>query len=197
MRRREFITLAGGAVTAWPLAAHAQQSKMPTIGFLSGRSLASDFHLAAAFRQGLKEIGHVEGQNLTIEFSRIPTGNICPARRTPGRRPIPISPKSANGRTAPTSSSSRTCNGPTTTRIPIATRIRNPAATQATRSTSFKVEPAQGSPHPEDRWYAWIKDEWKPVPPDKIVPDYAPDGQAYLFMLSDMIVCFVRPKGGL
>jgi ABC-type uncharacterized transport system substrate-binding protein len=68
MRRREFITLAGGAVTAWPLAAHAQQSKMPTIGFLSGRSLASDFHLAAAFRQGLKEIGHVEGQNLTIEF---------------------------------------------------------------------------------------------------------------------------------
>jgi hypothetical protein len=132
--RREFITLAGGAVTAWPLAAHAQQSKMPTIGFLSGRSLASDFHLAAAFRQGLKEIGHVEGQNLTIEFSRIPTGNICPARRTPGRRPIPISPKSANGRTAPTSSSSRTCNGPTTTRIPIATRIRNPAATQATRS---------------------------------------------------------------
>ena len=68
MRRREFITLLGGATVAWPIAAHAQQSKMPTIGFLSGRSLASDFHLVAAFRQGLKEIGHIEGQNLTIEF---------------------------------------------------------------------------------------------------------------------------------
>jgi hypothetical protein len=66
-----------------------------------------------------------------------------------------------------------------------------------TVKTRFKVEPAQGSAHPEDRWYAWIKDEWKPVPPDRIIPDYAPDGQAYLFMLSDVIVCFVRPKGGL
>jgi putative ABC transport system substrate-binding protein len=68
MRRRDFITGIAGSVAVWPLAAHAQQSKMPTIGFLSGRSLASDFHLVAAFRQGLKEIGYVEGQNLTIEF---------------------------------------------------------------------------------------------------------------------------------
>ena len=62
------------------------------------------------------------------------------------------------------------------------------------------VEPA-GTPelgdYPEDRWYAWLNNKWVMVPPDKIVPDYAPDGQAYLFMLANTIVCFVRPKGGL
>src|SRR5215468_4328330 len=67
MRRREFLGVVGGAV-AWPLGARAQQTKVPTIGFLSGRSLASDSHLVAAFRQGLKETGYVEGQNVTIEF---------------------------------------------------------------------------------------------------------------------------------
>jgi hypothetical protein len=66
-----------------------------------------------------------------------------------------------------------------------------------TVKTKFRVEPAQDSVHLEDRWYAWLKDKWVPVPPDKIIPDYAPDGQAYLFMLSDVIVCSVRPKGGL
>jgi len=65
-----------------------------------------------------------------------------------------------------------------------------------TVKTKFKVEPGDER-YPEDRWYAWIKDAWVPVPPDKIVTDYAPDGQAYLFMLADTIQCFVRPKGGL
>ena len=65
-----------------------------------------------------------------------------------------------------------------------------------TVKTKFKVEPADGL-HLEDRWYALIKEQWKLVPPDKIVPDYAPDGQAYLFMSADLILCFVRPKGGL
>src|SRR5262245_56118790 len=67
MKRREFMRLLGGAA-AWPIGARAQQPKIPTIGFLSGRSLASDSHLVAAFRQGLKETGHIEGQNVAIEF---------------------------------------------------------------------------------------------------------------------------------
>jgi hypothetical protein len=66
-----------------------------------------------------------------------------------------------------------------------------------TVKTKFKVEGEGEGKHPEDRWYAWLNNDWVIVPPDKIVPDYAPDGQAYLFMLADTIQCFVRPKGGI
>ena len=75
-----------------------------------------------------------------------------------------------------------------------------------TVKTKFKVEGT--GRHPDDQWYAWLNEKWVRIPPDRIVSDYAPDGQAYLFVreiVSDMegasefmiIACFVRPKGGL
>jgi putative ABC transport system substrate-binding protein len=68
MRRRDFFTLIGGSAVAWPLAARAQQTGLPVVGFLSGRSLASDADLVAAFRRALSEAGYVDGQSVAIEF---------------------------------------------------------------------------------------------------------------------------------
>jgi ABC-type uncharacterized transport system substrate-binding protein len=68
MRRRDFIKATVGAVTAWPIAARAEQSAMPVIGYLGSSSPAYRGHLLSAFWRGIRESGYVEGENVTIEY---------------------------------------------------------------------------------------------------------------------------------
>jgi putative tryptophan/tyrosine transport system substrate-binding protein len=68
IERRKFLAALGGAAVVWPLAARAQQAVMPVIGYLRSTSLADAAHLVTAFRQGLKEAGFVEGQNVAVEY---------------------------------------------------------------------------------------------------------------------------------
>jgi putative ABC transport system substrate-binding protein len=110
MKRREFITLIGGAAVAWPLAARAQQPVLPVVGLIDPGSADVSVRYTVAFRKGLNETGYVEGQNVTVEYhwldgryDRLPALVADLVRRrvaviaTPASNPAAIAAKAATG----------------------------------------------------------------------------------------------------